>query len=84
MATKTISITENAYNQLANLKKENESFSLVIQRITNNEGKTKLKELFGILKEEAGEEFEKSILEGRKLHRKLHKKRNKRLLKDLR
>ncbi len=80
MATKTLSITEEAYNRLSSLKKANESFSLVIQRIT---GKHRLTELHGILSGKAGEEFEKSILEGRKLHRKLHEKRNKKLLKEL-
>lgn len=76
MATKTLSITEDAYNRLASLKRANESFSLVIQRIT---GKHKLSDIQGILSGKAGEEFEKSIMEGRKLHQKLREERMKRL-----
>lgn len=34
MATKTISITEDAYHRLARLKEEGESFSDVIQRLS--------------------------------------------------
>ena len=80
MATKNISITEEAYRRLASLKKrENESFSEVINRVT---AKAKLREIFGILKGKAGEEFEKSIIEGRKMHAKLHEKRHKELMKE--
>lgn len=34
MATKTISISEDAYHRLARLKREGESFTDVIQRVT--------------------------------------------------
>lgn len=72
MATKTISITEEAYKRLANLKKENESFSEIIVRVT---GRANLKDFFGILSKESGEELEKNIMESRKRHRIQRKKR---------
>jgi len=74
MGTKTISITDDAYKRLATLK--NESFSLVIQRIT---GKVKLDEFFGILSKETADKLEEAIKKGREEHRKMHKLRNKRL-----
>ncbi len=81
MATKTISITEEAYRRLASQRqRENESFSEVIVRVT---GRHRLKELHGILSKEAGDELEKSISEGRALHRKMHKERTKKLLEEL-
>ncbi len=74
MATKNISITEEAYKILASLRKrEKESFSEVI---TNNLQKNRLQEIYGILREKGGEEFEKSILDGRKKHADMRKKRH--------
>ena len=80
MATKTISITEDAYERLAALKNENESFSGVIGRITH---KPKLSDFHGILSEEVADKLEKSIKELRKGHRKSHEKRMERIRKDL-
>jgi len=76
MGTKTISITDDAYKRLLSMKKENESFSLVIQRIT---GKVKLDEFFGILSEETADKLEESIKKGREEHRKMRELRNKKL-----
>jgi len=60
MATKTISITEDAYERLASLRKGNESFSEIIGRITN---KVNLRDFFGILSKEEGDRLEKSVKE---------------------
>jgi predicted CopG family antitoxin len=72
MATKTISITEDAYKRLACLKKNNESFSMVIERIT---GKKKISDFCGILSKESAEEYEKAIKKNREERNQLHKKR---------
>ncbi len=72
MATKTISITEDAYKRLACLKKTNESFSMVIERVT---GKKKISDFRGILSKESAEELERSIKKNRKERNRLHKKR---------
>ena len=58
MATKNISITEAAYRRLASMKRENESFSLVINRLT---GTHTLLGLAGSLSESAADRLEKNI-----------------------
>ena len=81
MSTKTITVTEEAYNRLAQLKKERESFSETINRIT---GKVKLSNFHGIISKEFADELEKNIKESRKLHRKLSEKRHKKLMEAFR
>jgi len=49
MATKTINLTEGAYARLQALKREGESFSDVVDRLT---GKFALLELVGVLDEQ--------------------------------
>ena len=58
MATKNISITEDAYNRLARLRKGNESFSEIIIGVTGN---TNLINFFGIISKENGNKLEKNI-----------------------
>ena len=60
MATKTISITEEAYERLRTNKMENESFTDVINRITN---KRSIMELAGILTNKEADELKKNIHE---------------------
>ncbi len=50
MATKTISIREDVYDILTSLKKENESFSDVIWKLTKKR-KPNLRDYFGVLKD---------------------------------
>lgn len=54
MATKTISITEDAYHRLARLKEEGESFSDVIQRLS---GGADLQRYGGTISPELGDEL---------------------------
>jgi len=81
MATKTITVTEEAYSRLARLKNENESFSETINRITK---KRDIMEFFGILSKESADKLEKAIKEGRKEHAKLHEERHRRLMEAFR
>ncbi len=67
MATKTISITEEAYERLAARKKEKESFSDVINKLTT---KRSLLDFAGLLSETEARDLEKNILDGRKQSRK--------------
>ncbi len=46
MATKTVSLRENAYKKLRNLKREGESFSDVVERISEDQ-KQKLQKFSG-------------------------------------
>ena len=62
MATKTISITEEAYERLKMKKEKNESFTDVINKIT---GRRSLLELAGIFSEEDATKLEKHIKERR-------------------
>jgi len=66
MPTRTISITEEAYERLKSKKEKNESFTDVINRVT---GKISIMELAGILSREEGEKLEKYIKERRKASR---------------
>lgn len=67
MATKTITITTEAYEKLAVLKGVKESFSDVINKIT---GKNSLFDLIGILSKEEADELESNVKDLRKRMRK--------------
>ncbi len=63
MATKTISITEEAYERLQARKKGGESFTEVINRIT---GKSSLLDYAGLLSVKEAKELEEKIKDNRK------------------
>lgn len=63
MAHKTLTISEEAYEMLAELKKEGESFTELIKRITAPLKKKKLSEFIGVLKDD--KKFEKAVIEAR-------------------
>ncbi len=54
MPTKTVNLSEDAYERLKSLKKEGESFSDVVNRIT---GKYAIRDLVGVLSDEEAEVF---------------------------
>ena len=72
MTTKTITIMEDAYDMLSGLKKENESFSEVIRKLTINRrgSKEAVLECAGLwndlLSDEEAEDMKKIILKQRK------------------
>ncbi len=66
MGSKNISISDEAYLRLSELKLKNESFTELIYRLTN---KTNVLDLNGIIKEDEGKSLEKNIRDSRKLSR---------------
>ncbi len=68
MGTKNISISEEAYERLSALKKSNESFTEVINRLTE---KRSILELAGVLTEREGRELNETLstLRGRSSER---------------
>ena len=67
MGSKNISISDEAYSRLKKFKENNESFTDVINRLTN---KATLLDLRGVLSDEESDSIIKSITESRELSRK--------------
>ena len=63
MSTKTISITEEAYERLRTRKAGKESFTDVINRLT---GRTSLLGFFGVLSDKSANGIERAMKESRK------------------
>ena len=57
--------SEEAYEALAELKKEGESFTVLIKRITQPLRKKKLRDFVGVMAGEEYDDFEKAALEVR-------------------
>lgn len=81
MATKTITVTEGAYEAMKSLKASSESFSELFMRISKRKP---LSSFFGVLSAESGERFEKAILEARKKRNEAHQARIKKIVEALR
>lgn len=64
MATKTLTIMEDAYNMLKASKRENESFSEVIRRICKDKKKD-LRKHFGVMSNETAEDIYYAIRKSR-------------------
>ena len=64
MGSKNISISDEAYLRLSELKSKNESFTDVIYRLTN---RTNVLDLSGIINEEEGKSLEENVKKSRKL-----------------
>ncbi len=62
MSTKTITLSEDAYERLKALKEERESFSEVVRRVTKRRS---LLEFAGILTKEEADQVKTTIREGR-------------------
>ena len=60
MGTKTISLADDAYERLKARKREGESFSDVVRRLTDT---TNLEKYHGVLSDETAEELEEVVRE---------------------
>ncbi|MBI2137011.1 antitoxin VapB family protein [Candidatus Woesearchaeota archaeon] len=74
MVTKTLTITEDAYNILAASKFEGESFSEEVRRLFSQKKKKRLIDFFGILADD-GEGMQKDLEKIRKMNVELLKER---------
>ena len=63
---KTITITEEAYHHLKEMKREDESFTKFVERLYHGGRKLNLDDFAGILTKEEGEEIKKTVKETRK------------------
>lgn len=72
MGTKTISLADDAYERLRAEKRENESFSDVVRRLTEG---VSLEEYYGVLSEETADELEEIVSRRREERTNEHRER---------
>ncbi len=77
---KTITIKETVYNKLVSVKKADESFSDLFERLSSKE-KTSIKSLAGFLNEKEASKMKKTIEAHRKSSSKMDAHREKRIEK---
>jgi predicted CopG family antitoxin len=75
MVTKTLTITKEAYDLLAENKLKNESFSEEIIRLLSKKKAKKLSEFSGIISNKEGEEFLRNLEKSKSVEKKNSKKR---------
>jgi predicted CopG family antitoxin len=80
MGTKTISLAEDAYEKLKRHKREGESFSDVVRRLT---GEVSLTEYYGRLEEDTARDLEAVIESRREDRAETHRERVDRLADHL-
>ncbi|WP_336343181.1 antitoxin VapB family protein [Halalkalicoccus ordinarius] len=80
MGTKTISLTEEAYERLKAAKKEGESFSDVVNRISPG---VRLEEYWGVLDDDAADELRETVAEGRDRRGAVRSERRERITSEL-
>ena len=80
MATKTITVTEDAYGALRSMKESRESFSEVILRIAKRKP---LGSFFGVFSKDGGKKFEDTIIELRKKRNESHNLRMRKVISGM-
>ncbi|OLZ41626.1 hypothetical protein A6E15_11810 [Natrinema saccharevitans] len=76
MGTKTISLADDAYERLRAEKRENESFSDVVRRLTDG---VSLEEYYGALSDDTADELEEIVSRRREERTNEHRKRVERI-----
>jgi predicted CopG family antitoxin len=80
MGTKTISLADDAYDRLRAEKREGESFSDVVRRLTSD---IDLRDYYGALSEDTANELEEIVAERRTERDRTHRRRVERLTDEL-
>lgn len=81
MGTKTISLAEDAYERLKRHKREDESFSDVVRRLTGDD--FSLSDYYGALDDDTAEELDRIIDARREARSETHRERVERIADEL-